>query len=158
MPEFERSMTCSCCSVRTCVVIALFLYRYWQTFNFQGVDNLVKSWVKCLFIYFFISWFWACHTTLGKHHLSQVSFIMQSGSSWSWSYGSWIDNYLCNQCLSLLTLWVRIHLRRGVLDTKLCDKVCQWLAAGRCFLWVLRFRHSIKLTATIYLKYCWKWR
>jgi len=24
-------------------------------------------------------------------------------------------------------------LRRGVLDTKLCDKVCQWLATGRWF-------------------------
>jgi len=21
------------------------------------------------------------------------------GPSWSWSYGSWIDNYLCNQCI-----------------------------------------------------------
>jgi len=21
---------------------------------------------------------------------------------WSWSYGSWINNYLCNQCLSPL--------------------------------------------------------
>jgi len=24
----------------------------------------------------------------------------------SWSYRCWIFNYLCNQCLSLLTLWV----------------------------------------------------
>jgi hypothetical protein len=53
--------------------------------------------------------------------------------SWSWSYGSWIYNYLCNQCLSPLTLWIRIPLRRGVLNTTLCDKVCQWLAAGRWF-------------------------
>jgi len=30
------------------------------------------------------------------------------GPSWPWSYGSWIYNYLCNQCLSPLTLWVRI--------------------------------------------------
>ena len=30
--------------------------------------------------------------------------------SWSWSYGSWIYNYLCNQCLSPLKLWVRIPL------------------------------------------------
>ena len=52
---------------------------------------------------------------------------------WSWSYGSWIYNYLCNQCLSPLTLWVRILLRRGVLDTTLCDKVCQWLTSGRWF-------------------------
>jgi hypothetical protein len=37
------------------------------------------------------------------------------------------------QCLSLLTLWVRNPVRRGVLDTTLCDKICQWLATGRWF-------------------------
>jgi hypothetical protein len=31
----------------------------------------------------------------------------KSGSSWSWSYCSWIYNYLFNQCLSPLKLWVR---------------------------------------------------
>ena len=49
------------------------------------------------------------------------------------SYGSLIYSYLCNQCLSPLALWFRIPLRRGVLDTTLCDKVCQWLAAGCSF-------------------------
>jgi len=38
-----------------------------------------------------------------------------------------------NQCLSPLKLWVRISIRRGVLDTTLCDRVCQWLATGRWF-------------------------
>ena len=52
---------------------------------------------------------------------------------WSWSYGSWIYNYLCNQYLSPLRLWVRIPPRWSVLDTTLCDKVCQWLAEGRWF-------------------------
>jgi hypothetical protein len=28
-------------------------------------------------------------------------------------------------------LWVRTPLKRGVLNTTLCDKVCQWLVAGR---------------------------
>jgi len=42
----------------------------------------------------------------------------------------WIYNYLCNQYLSPLTLWVRIPLRRGVLDTILCDNVCQRLVEG----------------------------
>ena len=39
----------------------------------------------------------------------------EEGLSWSWSYGSWIYNYLYNQCLSLLKLcsW------GGVLDTAL---------------------------------------
>ena len=54
------------------------------------------------------------------------------GPLWSWPYGSWIYNYLCNQCLSPLT-WVRIPLRRGVLYTILCDKDCQWLTAGQWF-------------------------
>ena len=50
----------------------------------------------------------------------------------SLSYCSWIYNYLCTQYLSPQTLWVRIPLKRGVLDAKLCDKVCQTLA-GRWF-------------------------
>ena len=41
--------------------------------------------------------------------------------------------YLCNQCLSPLTLWVRIPIRRGVLDTTLCDEIYQWLATGLWF-------------------------
>jgi hypothetical protein len=51
------------------------------------------------------------------------------GLSWSWSHGSWIYNYLCNQCLSLLMLWLPIMLRQGVLDTTFCNKDCQWLVA-----------------------------
>ena len=35
------------------------------------------------------------------------------GPSWSWSYGGWIYNYLCNQCISPLTLWVRSNPARG---------------------------------------------
>ena len=53
------------------------------------------------------------------------------GSSWPWSYGSWIYNYPCNQCLSPLMLWVRILF--GVRCTTLYDKVCQWFATGRWF-------------------------
>jgi hypothetical protein len=39
------------------------------------------------------------------------------------------------------TLWVRIPLRRGVLDTTLCDKVCQWLTAGLVneHVWLINF-------------------
>jgi hypothetical protein len=33
------------------------------------------------------------------------------GPSWLWSHGSWIYNYLCNQSLSRLMLWVRISIR-----------------------------------------------
>ena len=47
------------------------------------------------------------------------------------SYGSWIYNYLCNQCLSPLMLSVRISIIARC--TTLCDKVCQWLATGLWF-------------------------
>ena len=52
------------------------------------------------------------------------------GPSWLWSYGSWINNYLCNQCLSPLKLWVRTQFMTRCTR---CDKFCQWLATGRWF-------------------------
>jgi len=42
-----------------------------------------------------------------------------------------VSNYMYNQCLSLLKLESRSW--RSVLDTTLCNKVCQWLAEGRWF-------------------------
>jgi hypothetical protein len=55
------------------------------------------------------------------------------GQLWSWAYGSWIYNYLCNQWLSPLALWVWMPPTRSVLDTTLCEKVYQWLATGWYF-------------------------
>ena len=74
--------------------------------------------------------------------------LLLKGSS-SWSYGSWIYNYLCNQCPSPLALWVRMLLRRGVLDTRLCDKFVSDMGQVGGFLRVLRFPPLIKLTITI---------
>ena len=39
---------------------------------------------------------------------SSTNTIMYKGLLLSWSYGSWIYNYQCNQCLSSLKLWVWI--------------------------------------------------
>jgi hypothetical protein len=64
---------------------------------------------------------------------TSLQYTSIRGLSWLWSYGSWIYNYLCNQCLSSLKLWVRTLSWPGVLDTTLCDKVCQWLATGWWF-------------------------
>ena len=56
-------------------------------------------------------WMWSCMNDLQivliyfDHDQDFNSF---EGPLWSWSYGSWIYNYLCNQCLSPLKLWVRI--------------------------------------------------
>jgi hypothetical protein len=54
---------------------------------------------------------------------------------WQWFNTNskiWIYNYLCKQCLSPLT-WNRSPVKRGVLDTTLFDKVCQWLTTCRWF-------------------------
>jgi len=60
-----------------------------------------------------------------------LSIWLLKGPWWPWSYGSWIYNYLCKQCLSPLMLWVRISIRERC--TTFRDKVCQWLAPGRRF-------------------------
>ena len=57
--------------------------------------------------------------------------ILIEGQSRPWSYGSWIYNYICNQYLSPLMLWVWILIRARC--ATLCDKVCRWLATGRWF-------------------------
>jgi hypothetical protein len=66
-----------------------------------------------------------CLLTLSNHQSIYLSINR--------SHRSGIYYYLFNQCLSPLTLWVWTPFRTGVLDITLCDKVCQWLAAGRWF-------------------------
>ena len=63
--------------------------------------------------------------------LTELKHTRHRGPSWPWSYGSWIYNYICNQYISPLMLYVRISIR--VRCTTLCDKVCQWLVTGRWF-------------------------
>jgi hypothetical protein len=63
--------------------------------------------------------------------LSGTNTCTCEGLSWPLSYGSWIYNYQCNQCLSSLMLWIQISIRARC--TTLCDKVCQWLATGQWF-------------------------
>ena len=63
--------------------------------------------------------------------LSSCSSSHMGRASWPWSYGNWIYNYLCNQCLLLLMFWVQIPIRARC--KTLCDKVCQWLATGQWF-------------------------
>jgi len=55
------------------------------------------------------------------------SIMIKRGVSWSWSYGSWIGNYLCNQCLSPLKLCVRIPLMAGCTPYNIMWQICQWL-------------------------------
>ena len=72
------------------------------------------------------------------------------GPSWSCSHGSLIYNYLCNQCVSPLNLWVRIPLMARF--TRYNHYVIKFVSnlrqVGGFFL-VLRFPPPIKLTTAI---------
>ena len=92
--------------------------------------------ISCMYFDMHINCFWKLKKLKHWHFYHQflINYIKNIlGLSWPWSYGSWIYNYLCNQCQSPLMLWVRIPLRRGVLDTTLCDQVCQWLLTSQLF-------------------------
>jgi hypothetical protein len=52
-----------------------------------------------------------------KELCTRIYPVLGRRTSWLWSYGSWIYKYLCNQCLSPLTLWVQIPLMQCVLST-----------------------------------------
>ena len=65
----------------------------------------------------------------------------------SWSFGSWIYNYMCDKCLSPLTLWVRIPLMYSI-----HDYVLKFVSAWRQVGGILRCPPPVKLTATIKLK------
>jgi hypothetical protein len=56
---------------------------------------------------------------------------LKLGSWWSWSYGSWIYNYLRNQCLWPQKSWVGILLvvrctRYNIMSVTLYTTLCQW--------------------------------
>jgi hypothetical protein len=84
---------------------------------------------------------------------SSILFAISNGPSWS--YWSWIFNYLCNQCLSPLSLWIGIWLRQGVLDTTLYDKVSN-LTFDPILLWEICSRNTNQ-RYYIHMPVCLKW-
>ena len=72
-------------------------------------DN-VGIYTVCCVLYDNVGIYTVCcvlYDNVGIYTVCCVCTPSLTGSWWSWSYDSWIYNYLCNQCLSLLTLWVR---------------------------------------------------
>ena len=67
-----------------------------------------------------------------NRNIKLCHMYISDGLLWSWSYGSWIYNYLCNQWLSPLALWVQIPFRWGVLDTTSCQLLVAdlWFSSG----------------------------
>jgi hypothetical protein len=91
----------------------------------------VPAKLHCTFILVRFIYNWSI--SLNRLFRQYVLFYIFGRPSWPWSCGSWIffHNYLCNQCLSPLMMWVRIWIR--AMCTTLCDKICQWLVTGRWF-------------------------
>ena len=71
------------------------------------------------------------------------TLYLKKGLSWSWSYRSWIYNYLCSEVYSIQHFVI---------------KFIGDLRQVSVFLRVIWFHPPIKLTARNYMKYCWKWR
>ena len=86
----------------------------------QGDFSSIYEWKK-IYIYFSVNFH---KRKISKTSTSRYFFFGGGGDKLgSWvSYGSWIYNYLCNQCLSPPKLLVRIP-----------PMVCQWFATSQWF-------------------------
>ena len=76
------------------------------------ITNLIKSRSHILSPFCFGSW------------RSNTSPLQLKGPSWSLSHGSLIYNYLCNQCLSQLKLWVLTPIQHY--EIKLVRESWKW--------------------------------
>jgi hypothetical protein len=76
-------------------------------------------------------------------------FCFIEGPSWSWLYGSWIYNYLCNQCYRHWSCTFESCSGEVYSIQHYVIKFVSDLRRVSCFLRVLQFPPPIKLTATI---------
>jgi hypothetical protein len=135
-------LSCLCCIWFTCFQSLL------NYFSFQSTDHEGYSRDQSCALYYYIYMFIisTCLLYLHVYNTSNEGIVL---IVMVWLLDLQLS--MCNQCLSPLTL-------RVVHDSKLCDKFVSdlWQVGGS--LRILRFTSPIKLIATIWLKYCWKWR
>ena len=89
--------------------------KKWWHFNVSGLSSdFVEVHIICgVFVFVCIivvvvPSIWIFTYQIHKHVIT-MEHICKLGTSWS--YGSWIYNYLSNQCLLPLQMWVRISAR-----------------------------------------------
>ena len=128
------------------IFYVLYIYRQYQLYTLCLVKSdilVLRKFYGKTFLHFSVQTtkitIIVCRLNMRRHmniyvknmlKLHQVYIYILQRSTWLWSYGSWIYNYLCNQCLSpLMSVWISIRARY----TTLFDKVCQWLTTGRWF-------------------------
>jgi hypothetical protein len=109
-------------------------------FSFSQRLNIIGFWILWLWThsfwyrrFYFIAILWYCEINAILIPLLYPPYRPTEVPSWSWSYGCWIYNYLHNQCLSPLKLWVRVPLMAKLTGYNFMWKVCQWLATGWWF-------------------------
>jgi hypothetical protein len=78
-----------CCWLGKNLIIVLEYLPIRNDLNFAFIPNIKAE-------------FWALFLFFLKDEIPKTI-----GASWSWSYGKWIYNCLCNHCISPLKLWVR---------------------------------------------------
>jgi hypothetical protein len=102
---------------------------------FPCLDNLAILLLTIHIWYDVLVWFIWCLkplTTIFQRIYHQIKIKIKIKLCRDRMVIRFITTYAINAyLLSPLTLWVRILLKLGVLDTTLCDKVYQWLVAGR---------------------------
>ena len=131
-------------------------------FLFKIYNNVFSDFILVIFIVY-----WIPHKSnyfqlfMSIYHLCIYFWNLYhiQGSSWLWSYGRWFYDYLCNQCLSPLELWVWIlHMVR-------CTRynIMRWSLSVICHRLVVFSKNSVSSTNktgrhNITSKYCGKWR
>jgi hypothetical protein len=85
---------CLACFV---VYIRCAIVSYYHGWNNMLFTELTMKWFH-FFFYIYIQMLWSEHSNLYQYNHLYLGP--------SWSYVSWIYNYLCNQCLSTIKLWV----------------------------------------------------
>jgi hypothetical protein len=119
-------------------------YVHWKSFLF----NIFFIWMPTSMIWHLFSYL---HLSLFFFYQLLLSTKYYLACRRSWSYGSWIYNYLWNQCLSTLMLGVRILLmaRCTLYVQHYVIKFVSDLRQVCGFFQICWFPPPIKLTATI---------
>jgi hypothetical protein len=106
--HFFLSVKC-CYNSNILFLIFHFFYMLVMGISLIHVISLITLLPSNVNLRTFLSFFSITHLLSTYLNLS-ITYTYCFGTSWSWSYGSWICSYLCNQYLSPLTLCVRIPL------------------------------------------------
>jgi len=81
---------------------------FWLSQRNKKAKSYILLWCSCFIMTCTLSHEPYQHVRLTFHIICPSIGI--KGPLLSWSFDSWIFNYKCNQCLSPLTLWVRIWI------------------------------------------------